>query len=63
MRGIIMIRGCLDETMIPLLSHLLNQANVTYDIRIAQGTIIVSGSNDEIIQAKELLSRNGFDLI
>ncbi len=63
MSGVIMIRGSLDETDVPILSHLLDQANITYDIRMAQATIVVSGSNDEIIRAKELLSRNGFDLI
>lgn len=63
MSGIIMIRDELNEEKVHLLTHLLNQAGIDFDLRMFQSTVVVHGSNDTIITAKQLLSENGFDLI
>ncbi|MCI8540255.1 MAG: hypothetical protein HFE67_01875 [Erysipelotrichaceae bacterium] len=63
MSGVIIIKNGFNQAQADLAKQVLQQAAISCNIRIQQEAIIVNGTNDEIIKAKELLNQNGFELI
>lgn len=63
MTSVILLRDAMDEASMKLISDLLQNSGISFDIRTSSNTIVVEGNNDVIRKAKQLIGDFGYDVM
>ena len=63
MTSVILLRNAMDEASMKLISEMLQNCGISFDIRESSNTIVVDGNNDVIRKAKQLICDCGYDVM
>ncbi len=63
MTSVIIVKDLLNEERVKTLAYVLDNAGIQHEIRLSQNAVLVSGDNDLIRKAKQLIAEHGFEVM
>jgi len=63
MTSIIIVKDLLNEERVKTLAYVLDNAGIQHEIRLSQNVVLVTGDNDLIRKAKQLIGEHGFEVM